>query len=122
MAAAAPNGTTAGGTAVNIVGSDFTSTRAVSIGGNREAFHPDSPDGTEPAGYVTINQGADVLGIVPVFFSTAVYTTVLAGGNYALSATYSGDAANATSTDEIPVVVEVPDDDIFFGGFDIPPG
>jgi hypothetical protein len=94
----------------------------VSGGGNREGFHQDSLDVADPAGYVTINQGADVLGIVPIFFGTAVYTTVLAGGDYALSAIYSGDATNATSTDEIPVVVEVPDDDIFYGGFDIPPG
>jgi hypothetical protein len=104
-----------------VQGQPFTTICGVSIG-NREAFHQDSPDGTDPAGYVTINQGADVLGIVPIFFGTAVYTTVLAGGDYALSATYSGDAANATSTDEIPVVVEVPDDDIFYGAFDIPPG
>ena len=62
------------------------------------------------------------MGVVPIFFGTAVYTTVLAGGDYALTATYSGDAANATSTDAIPIVVEVPDDDIFYGAFDIPPG
>ena len=105
-----------------VQGQPFTTICGVSNGGNREAFDQDSPDGTDPAGYVTINQGADVLGVVPIFFGTAVYTTVLAGGDYALSATYSGDAANATSTDEIPVVVEVPDDDIFYGGFDIPPG
>ena len=91
-------------------------------GGNREASYQESPDGTDPAGYVTINQGAEVLGIVPIFFGTASYTTVLAGGDYALSVTYSGDAANATSTAEIPVVVEIPDDDIFYGGFEIPPG
>jgi DNA-binding beta-propeller fold protein YncE len=105
-----------------VQGQPFTTTCGVSIGGNLEALHQDSPDGTDPAGYVTINQGADVLGIVPIFFGTAVYTTVLAGGDYALSATYSGDATNATSTDEIPVVVDVPDDDVFYGGFDIPPG
>ena len=106
-----------------VQGQPFTTVCGVSAGGNREAFHPNSSDGTDdPAGYITINQGADVLGIVPVFFGTAVYATVLAGGDYALSATYSGDATNATSTAEIPVVVEVPDDDIFYGGFDIPPG
>lgn len=106
-----------------VQGQPFTTVCGVAPGGNREAFHQDSTDGTnDPAGYVTINQGADVLGIVPIFFGTAVYTTVLAGGDYALSATYSGDAVNATSTDAIPVVVEVPGDDIFFGGFDIPPG
>jgi hypothetical protein len=105
-----------------VQGQPFTTTCGVSSGGNREAFYQDSPDGTDPAGYVTITQGADVLGIAPIFFGTAVFTTVLAGGDYTLGATYSGDAVDATSTDEIPVVVAVPDDDIFYGGFDIPPG
>ncbi len=105
-----------------VQGQPFTTVCSVIPGGNREASYQESPDGTDPAGYVTINQGAEVLGIVPIFFGTASYTTVLAGGDYALSVTYSGDAADATSTAEIPVVVEIPDDDIFYGGFEIPPG
>ncbi|HEY6986724.1 MAG TPA: Ig-like domain repeat protein [Rhodanobacteraceae bacterium] len=83
---------------------------------------PMSPQGTLNAtGYVTYAQGATVLGNVPLVFGTATYTNILAGGDYPITATYSGDAENASSNTEVTVVVNPESDSIFYGGFEVPP-
>lgn len=79
------------------------------------------PDTVSATGYVTISQGPNVLAYAPVFNGTSVYSTVLGGGSYALTVTYSGDGSNATSAVNVPVTVTTPSDDIFYDGFDPPP-
>jgi DNA-binding beta-propeller fold protein YncE len=80
-----------------------------------------APSGGEITGYVEVTQGSAVLDDVPIFFGTSIFTTVLSGGNHPLTVTYSGDGLNASSATTIPISVEVPADDIFYGDFDVPP-
>jgi DNA-binding beta-propeller fold protein YncE len=82
---------------------------------------PAAVGGTSPGGYVTFRQGDVVLDTVALSFGTATYTNVLAGGSYPITATYSGDAENASSSTEATIVVTTPDDDLFYGGFEIAP-
>ena len=65
---------------------------------------------------------ATVLAYAPLSFGTSTYTNALAGGSYPITATYSGDATNDSSSMDVTIVVQAPGDDIFYGGFDIPPG
>lgn len=73
-------------------------------------------------GYLTISQGANVLGYTQLAQGNSAYTTILAEGSYDLTIGYSGDSGYDISTVDIPVSVQAPADDIFYGGFDIPPG
>lgn len=81
---------------------------------------PVRPDGTSSiTGYVTYAQGDTVLANVPLAFGTATYTNILGGGSYPITATYSGDAADASSVTDITVVVQAPADDVFYSGFEV---
>lgn len=75
-------------------------------------------DTTLPAGFVTLSEGPDTVAYTPVFNGRSAYSTVLAGGNHTLTLTYSGDDANATSAVDLPLMVTIPSDDIFYSGFE----
>jgi DNA-binding beta-propeller fold protein YncE len=91
----------------------------LSAGGQGAA--PANVDGTSPGGYVTFSQGDTVLDTVALSFGTATYTTTLSGGSYPITATYSGDADNASSSADVTLVVTAPDDDLFYDGFEFGP-
>jgi hypothetical protein len=56
-------------------------------------------NGIAPTGTVSFSSGATLLGTATLAAGTAKFTTAtLAVGNYAVTATYNGDANNATST------------------------
>jgi DNA-binding beta-propeller fold protein YncE len=79
----------------------------------------DAPDGNAaPDGYLTLARGSSVLGTMPLFAGTAVFTMPLDGGSYSLTVSYSGDAVDLDSTTSIAVTVDVPPDDLFYGAFD----
>lgn len=76
-------------------------------------------DGTAaPDGYVTLATSGGEIGVMPLYAGTAVFTLPLGGGSYSLTAHYSGDAVDLESSASVPVSVEVPADDVFYGGFD----
>lgn len=79
------------------------------------------PAGNMPDGYVTFSYGGIDAAESPISFGTASYANALAGGPYAITATYSGDGSHASSSTVINVDVSTPADDIFYGGFEIPP-
>jgi hypothetical protein len=61
--------------------------------------------GTSPTGTVQFRDGATVLGDVALAGTTATFTTSLAVGTHSITAVYSGDADDATSTS--PAVQQV---------------
>lgn len=83
---------------------------------------PQHADGGAISGYVTYMQGSTVLADIPISFGTSTYSNVLGGGSYPITATYSGDADDGSSSADLTVIVQAPADDIFYGGFDVPPG
>ena len=65
--------------------------------------------GASPTGTVTFSDGATVLGSVALTGGTATFTTSFASpGLRTITATYNGDAANATSATSFSLAVTVP--------------
>lgn len=100
-------------------GNPITLTATISTIGNPGAIRAAD---TAFSGFVTFYNGTIVLAQVPLTNNQATYTNTLAAGNYDFSATYSGDAQDATSAGSASITVTKPTDDIFYDGLEIPPG
>ena len=73
-------------------------------------------------GFVTFYDGGNVLAEVPLSADAAEFTNAFVGGSHAFSASYSGDATHQTTSGGETVNVIAPADDVFYGGFEVPPG
>jgi hypothetical protein len=73
-------------------------------------------------GFMTFHDGTKVIAEVPLSGNSASFTNALAAGMHSFSATYSGDGNYATSNGTASVSVTKPSDDIFYNGFEVPPG
>lgn len=83
-----------------------------------------APSGTTATytGFFTFYDGSNVLAQVPLSANQAQFTNLFTGGSHQFSAVYSGDGASATSSANDTISVIVPASDIFYDGFEVPPG
>jgi len=100
-------------------GNAFTLTGNVSTS---QIKAPTSGTTATPSGFVTFYDGSNVLAEVPLSGNQASYSNAFAGGTHNFSASYSGDGSFTTSNDAASVNVTKPADDLFYNGFEVPPG
>jgi DNA-binding beta-propeller fold protein YncE len=73
-------------------------------------------------GFVTFYDGSNVLAEVALAGNQAEYTNAFAGGSHQFSSVYSGDRVHQASGDGQTIEVTAPADDLFYNGFEVPPG
>jgi alpha-tubulin suppressor-like RCC1 family protein len=83
---------------------------------------PASTAVTSFSGFVTFYDGTIEVGSVSMSGGKASFTNAFVGGTHQFSARYSGDGVNAMSTATDAVQVTKPADDVFYSGFELPPG
>jgi Bacterial Ig-like domain (group 3)/NHL repeat len=101
-------------------GQPFTLTGNVAQGPAPAApTHVSSPTLT---GFMTFYDGSNVMSQVPLSGTQASYSNAFTSGTHSFSARYSGDGNYATSNGAASVTVTKPTDDLFYSGFEVPPG